>query len=278
MRLILKLIISLSLFIVTNNNIFASGNVDDSYDNRKLCHQANGVWRKFGNGCVDSCMPKFSKFRFCTMAITYGCDCGDDSCYYNNNCYKLQDFKKEYDIINELKKKKISEQRKLREAEYNQTRNKIISDLVKGYNIEQESEEMPKNNDDSKQEITSNSNVHNFYISRQATNNSGESKVIYYNKEPSSKNVKYSSNSANNNKDISSKSFNKIFDKSRDKIQNKSGSRNNGYNSNNEKTDIYSIIPSIFMNEAKKTIINNSKDDQNTENGQKKQIPVIPIE
>ncbi|OGM13915.1 hypothetical protein A3A76_05400 [Candidatus Woesebacteria bacterium RIFCSPLOWO2_01_FULL_39_23] len=46
-------------------------------DEEFLCISNGGTWREFGNACVDLCNPPGN----CSDVITWGCDCGDGSCW-----------------------------------------------------------------------------------------------------------------------------------------------------------------------------------------------------
>ena len=70
-----------------------------SFDGRENCQISKGVWREFGNGCVDSCKSKMDRIMICSMAITYGCDCGKESCWDGEICVKINDFKVTQNLI-----------------------------------------------------------------------------------------------------------------------------------------------------------------------------------
>lgn len=91
-----------------------------SFDNRQQCELNQGVWREFGNGCVDECYAKFDEFGVCTYARTFGCDCGRGKCWNGEECIAVLEYKKIFDDlkqrdINEMtqaKKKRIAEAKK----------------------------------------------------------------------------------------------------------------------------------------------------------------------
>ena len=275
------IILSISLILYNISALFAENDIIDAYSKRKICHEAGGVWRKYGNGCVDHCMNKFSKFKFCTAAITYGCDCGDNSCYYDNKCHNLSDFKREYDILESEKQKKIDVQRKLRESEYINQKNLIIKNLIKNYNIEEDlegSENSFENQDTSDQsinnEISSNNNVGSFYGSKTISNSNGESEKIYYNRIPQSKNSKYSSV---NKQDNQEKSLSDIF---RAESKNNTGSNRykNKIRPKTATSGISSIIPPLFMDRMMNSSNNRSNSNKNSKEEGQKKLPVIPIQ
>ncbi len=274
-------ILFISLILYNISALFAQNDIMDTYSKRKICHEAGGVWRKYGNGCVDHCMNKFSKFKFCTTAITYGCDCGDNSCYYDNKCHNLSDFKKEYDILESERQKKIDKQRKLRESEYINQKNLIIKNLIKDYNIKEDlenSENNSENQDGSYKsitnEISSNNNVSSFYGSKTISNSNGESEKIYYNRIPQSKNSKYSSVNKQDNKD---KSLSDIFSA---KSKNNEGNNrsNNKARPQTVNSGISSIIPPLFMDRMMNSSKNRSNSSEKSQEEGQKKIPVIPIE
>ncbi|NCO97065.1 MAG: hypothetical protein COY38_03035 [Candidatus Aenigmarchaeota archaeon CG_4_10_14_0_8_um_filter_37_24] len=53
----------------------------------KMCKEGGGEWKQFGSGCHDECWIVRSKEPVkCTMALSYGCDCGDDKCWNGRSC------------------------------------------------------------------------------------------------------------------------------------------------------------------------------------------------
>jgi len=51
------------------------------------CGKAGGIWKKFGNGCMDSCdYARNPTTIYCTEALADGCDCGEDKCWNGNEC------------------------------------------------------------------------------------------------------------------------------------------------------------------------------------------------
>ena len=104
-----------------------------TFDDREYCEKSDGVWREFGNGCVDSCEGKLNQFSVCTMAFTYGCECGKSRCwdFDKKSCVALKDYKKIFDArINE--EKKIAEAaKKKREEEAKENQQTILTNLDK---------------------------------------------------------------------------------------------------------------------------------------------------
>lgn len=91
-----------------------------TFDNKPICLEQEGNWRKFSNGCVDSCNSNFDEFAICTQAITYGCDCGPSRCWQNNKCVDKEEAKKEFQKKQEEKAAQLKELRAKRiEAFYN---------------------------------------------------------------------------------------------------------------------------------------------------------------
>jgi len=51
------------------------------------CFRADGEWKEFSNGCVDSCdLARNPETILCTAALTDGCDCGPDRCWNGQSC------------------------------------------------------------------------------------------------------------------------------------------------------------------------------------------------
>lgn len=67
-------------------------------DSEQECSRVSGEWMEFSNGCVDSCdYRKNPGETFCTLALAYGCECGEDACWNGETC------EKEYAILSNMK-------------------------------------------------------------------------------------------------------------------------------------------------------------------------------
>lgn len=263
-----------------------------NFDLRDSCLEQGGVWRKFGNGCVDSCRAKFDKLSFCSMAITYGCDCGDDSCYYNGKCVALTDYQKLHDELQAKISKDLEDSKKERELEFKAKKNEIIKGLIKRYNIAAQAP--PPGDSDSQQlqgqeqekqlssEFNSNSNVANFYKARQYQDANGQTRTVYENKIPSYKSTNYNSQ----NLTVDKKDTSNIVEVLSKTISNgsnsskSSGLQRRSYGNNKSNTPgISSAIPSIFM---RKMLENQQKQEQEASSNEVdskkelKQLPIIP--
>ncbi len=113
-------IIFLLIFLFFFNQAQASIERKTSFDNRNQCEENKGVWREFGNGCVDECYAKFDEFGVCTYARTFGCDCGKGKCWNGDECIAVLSYKKifdelkqrDIDAMTQAKKKRIAEAKK----------------------------------------------------------------------------------------------------------------------------------------------------------------------
>jgi hypothetical protein len=101
-----------------------------SFDDRPTCESAKGVWRQFGNSCVDECRPKLDSFSVCAQAITYGCDCGKGRCWDGETCVMLKDYKKIFDIEKEEEEKILAEARKQRQEAAKANEKFIMNGLI----------------------------------------------------------------------------------------------------------------------------------------------------
>lgn len=50
------------------------------------CQASGGVWRQFGNSCIDSCGVADRVDVMCAQVMTYGCDCGANACWNGSSC------------------------------------------------------------------------------------------------------------------------------------------------------------------------------------------------
>lgn len=97
-----NLFLAVILFFFSLNSLATTHST--SFDERPICEKSKGVWREFGNLCVDDCEHVFNKYKICPNSITFGCDCGEGRCWLDNKCIEVADYKKSYD-------KKIAEEK-----------------------------------------------------------------------------------------------------------------------------------------------------------------------
>jgi len=102
-----------------------------TFDDRQSCEKTAGVWREFGNGCVDGCEAKLNQFSVCTMAFTYGCECGKSRCwdFDQKSCVALKDYKKIFDARVAEEKKIAEAAKKKREEEAKENQQTILKNL-----------------------------------------------------------------------------------------------------------------------------------------------------
>ena len=88
---------TISLLLFVSFDALAQFSRETTFDNRDLCQSENkGIWREFGDSCVDSCESKFDKLKICDRSLQFSCDCGVARCWSNNNCLLISDYKKIY--------------------------------------------------------------------------------------------------------------------------------------------------------------------------------------
>ncbi len=111
--------------------VFAQMPRSTSFDDRPICEEAKGVWREFGNGCVDFCHPKFDQFSICTQALTYGCDCGKGRCWDGKTCVSQQSYKEIFDVEQAKEKKLLDEAKEKRKEAARANEEQIMTKLLK---------------------------------------------------------------------------------------------------------------------------------------------------
>lgn len=58
----------------------------ESNSDEEICLDNGGVeWKEFSNSCADNC-SQYTQEQLCSQLITYGCDCGPDSCWNGTQC------------------------------------------------------------------------------------------------------------------------------------------------------------------------------------------------
>lgn len=101
-----------------------------TFDDRPSCEENKGVWRQYGDGCVDECEPKLDKFSICTRAVTFGCDCGKGRCFDEGTCVSFKDYKKKYDARQAEEKKILDAAKEKRKAELIANQSTITNNLI----------------------------------------------------------------------------------------------------------------------------------------------------
>ena len=122
--------IFLSFLFFISSSAFCQLSRSTSFDDRPACEESRGVWREFGNGCVDDCRPKFDKLTMCTNAATHGCDCGKGRCWAGDSCVAVLDFEKTFLIEQESEKKILEEAKEKRKADAMQHQQEVLSKLM----------------------------------------------------------------------------------------------------------------------------------------------------
>jgi hypothetical protein len=125
-----KAIFFILLFIAFN--VFANTRLT-TFEDRIPCEKSYGIWREFGNGCVDNCIKKIDPYNIvCTSALTYGCECGKNRCWNNEKCVSLQDYQIEYHQQQEQENLEKNKDRLARQQEYQKFRRNYVEKLIKG--------------------------------------------------------------------------------------------------------------------------------------------------
>ena len=123
----------LYLFFLLLNQSFAQIPRSTSFDDRPVCEESKGMWREFGNSCVDDCEAKFDKFAVCARDITFSCDCGKGRCWNEKSCFDLAEYKKIFDAKQEEERKLLEQQKKKRQKAAKQNNNEIMKRLAQKY-------------------------------------------------------------------------------------------------------------------------------------------------
>lgn len=93
----------------------------ESPASQDICQQIDSNFRAFGNTCHDHCLPQFNKSQPCFNIISFGCDCGENSCLFDGECITKIEFSKIY--------KKIEDENHAKIINYNNT-------LIKKFNFD----------------------------------------------------------------------------------------------------------------------------------------------
>ena len=126
-----KKLLTILFFAFLSFDVCAQNSRETSFDQRPACEEAKGVWREFGNGCLDQCRPKLDRFAICTQAIQSGCDCGKSKCWDGETCVALKDYKKLYDKEVSEEKVVLEVEKKARKAKYKDAAEAHLEDVNK---------------------------------------------------------------------------------------------------------------------------------------------------
>jgi hypothetical protein len=118
------------LFFAFSSNSFSQSIRSTSFDDRSACESSKGVWRQFGNGCVDECRPKLDQFYICTGAITNGCECGKSRCWDGESCTSIESYKKIFVIEQTEEEKILNEAKEKRKEEAKKNQEEIMDKLI----------------------------------------------------------------------------------------------------------------------------------------------------
>lgn len=172
-------IVKILLFLsILSFDVAAQGARPTSFDKRPACEAELGSWRRFGNGCADSCRAKFDKFSMCTQALVYACDCGDEKCWNGKYCVGLEDYERVYKSVQKRKKKKLDEEKEQRSLLAAANRNKILKKFLqpdpesskdgKGDVVDRKDVTMLPKEIDNKENPTTQVQIPPFFLKKQA--------------------------------------------------------------------------------------------------------------
>jgi len=123
-------IFAILLFIISSQ-AFSQAVRFTTFDDRPVCEEVRGVWRQFGDGCIDECSAKFDKFSICPQVLAYGCDCGRNRCWNGDTCIMRKDYKKIFDEERAQEKKILDVAKDKRKSEAKANQQFILNSLAK---------------------------------------------------------------------------------------------------------------------------------------------------
>jgi hypothetical protein len=119
------------LFFIISSQAFSQAIRSTTFDDRPACEEVRGVWRQFGDGCIDQCSAKFDKFSICPQVLAYGCDCGRNRCWNGDTCIIRKDYKKIFDEERAQEKKILDLAKDERKLEAKANQQYILNNLAK---------------------------------------------------------------------------------------------------------------------------------------------------
>ena len=119
------------LFFIISSQAFSQAIRSTTFDDRPACEEVRGVWRQFGNGCIDECNAKFDKFSICPQVLAYGCDCGRNRCWNGDTCVMKKDYKKIFDEEQAKEKMILDIAKAKRKSESKSNEQSILNSLAK---------------------------------------------------------------------------------------------------------------------------------------------------
>ncbi len=119
------------LFFIIASEAFSQAIRSTTFDDRPACEEVRGVWRQFGNGCIDECNAKFDRFSMCPQVLAYGCDCGRNRCWNGDTCVMRKDYKKIFDEEQAKEQKILDAAKAKRKVEAKANEESILNNLAK---------------------------------------------------------------------------------------------------------------------------------------------------
>lgn len=88
-----------------------------TFDERSNCEATKGIWREFGDDCVDDCEAQFDEFAICDRSTHFSCDCGKGRCFNEGKCILMSEYKKIYQKNLEKEQKILDKKKEERAAD-----------------------------------------------------------------------------------------------------------------------------------------------------------------
>jgi len=142
----MRLVLLSMVFIFGLANISFSQTRSTSFDDKPICERTGGVWRQFGNSCVDRCEAQFNPFTMCAMSLKFGCDCGENSCWDSGRCISLSSYKEIYDEEQKQRQEVLDEQKEKRRLLYEANSKKIMYKLTSPVQTAEKNTQQNNNN------------------------------------------------------------------------------------------------------------------------------------
>lgn len=101
-----------------------------TFDDRPACEDSKGVWREYGDACLDWCYPKFDQFSFCSRKVEFGCDCGYGRCWDGISCIETVKYQRIYEQKKAEEDKLLAEAREKRKADFEANQQLMMEYLI----------------------------------------------------------------------------------------------------------------------------------------------------
>ncbi|MBI2971626.1 MAG: hypothetical protein HYY37_04390 [Candidatus Aenigmarchaeota archaeon] len=85
--LLALILVAIGVYMYTASPQTQQSPPDYPRQSEDVCAAGGAQWKEFRSGCHDECwIVRSKKIVHCTLALSYGCDCGEGKCWNGTAC------------------------------------------------------------------------------------------------------------------------------------------------------------------------------------------------